>query len=144
MLHLMILRILLGLVVLLSGSLAPVVAQTKSPTAPLPAGKPVDELVITNVNVVDPSTGDVEPHTNVVMRDGVILSVGQWVPAGRGVPRVDGKGLYLIPGLWDGRTHALATPAQERAALPLYVAHGITSIRDVTTTRPLAELLRIY
>lgn len=138
------LRLLLGLAFTLSGLAGPVAAQTKLPTAPLPAGQPTDELVITNVNVVDPSTGDVEPHANVVMRDGVIIAVGEWVPAGRGVPRIDGKGLYLIPGLWDARTHALATAAQERAALPLYVAHGITSIRDVTTTRPLAELLKTY
>jgi hypothetical protein len=32
--------------------------------------------------------------------------------------------------------------ADERVALPLYVAQGITSIRDVTTTRPLNELLQ--
>ncbi|MBD2721034.1 amidohydrolase family protein [Hymenobacter armeniacus] len=105
---------------------------------------PVDELVISNVNVVDVDLGEIEPHRNVVMRDGFIISVGKWVPAGRGVPTVDGTGKYLVPGLWDGHTHALASADDERVALPLYVAHGITSIRDVTTARPLNDLLRTH
>ncbi|MBD2768374.1 amidohydrolase family protein [Hymenobacter sp. BT664] len=104
----------------------------------------VDELVITNVNVVNVDHGEIEPHQNVVMRDGVILSVGKWIPAGRGVPTVDGTGKYLVPGLWDGHTHALTSVEDERVALPLYVAQGITSIRDVTTARPLNDLLRTY
>ncbi|GAB3873508.1 amidohydrolase family protein [Hymenobacter segetis] len=108
------------------------------------APPPVDELVITNVNVVDVDLGEVEPHRNVVLRDGVIFSVGQWVPAGRGVPTLDGTGKYLVPGLWDFHTHALGSAADERVALPLYVAHGITSIRDVSAARPLADLLRTY
>ena len=116
------------------------VAVIPPPIAP----PPVDELVIANVNVVDVDLGEIAPHRNVVLRDGVIISVGQWVPAGRGVPTLDGTGKYLVPGLWDFHTHALASAAEERVALPLYVAHGITSIRDVTTARPLADLLRTY
>ncbi|UOQ96506.1 amidohydrolase family protein [Hymenobacter sp. 5317J-9] len=104
----------------------------------------VDELVIANVSVVNVDLGEIEPNQNVVMRDGAIISVGKWVPAGRGVPTVDGTGKYLVPGLWDGHTHALGSAADERMALPLYVAHGITSIRDVTTARPLNDLLRTY
>ncbi|WP_460609611.1 amidohydrolase family protein [Hymenobacter terrigena] len=105
---------------------------------------PVDELVITNVNVVDVDLGEIEPSRNVVLRDGFIVSVGQWLPAGRGVPTLDGTGKYLIPGLWDFHTHALASAADERLALPLYVAHGITTIRDVSAARPLADLLHTH
>jgi hypothetical protein len=112
------------------------------PPAAMPP--PVDELVITNVNVVDVDLGKIEPHRNVLMRNGSIISVGQWVPVGRAVPTIDGTGKYLVPGLWDGHTHALASADEERVALPLYVAHGVTSIRDVTTGRPLNDLLRTY
>jgi hypothetical protein len=105
---------------------------------------PVDELVIVNVNVVDVDLGEIEPHRNVVLRDGFIVSVGQWLPAGRGVPTLDGTGQYLVPGLWDFHTHALASAADEQLALPLYVAHGITTIRDVSAARPLADLLRTH
>ncbi|MBH8558129.1 amidohydrolase family protein [Hymenobacter negativus] len=111
---------------------------------PVIAPLPVDELVIANVNVVNVDLGEIEPHRNVVLRDGFIVSVGQWVPAGRGVPTLDGTGKYLVPGLWDFHTHALASAAEEQLALPLYVAHGITSIRDVSAARPLADLLRTY
>ena len=138
-------RLFLGL--LLGLSLSGHLAAGQRPVVVIPPvipPPPVDELVITNVNVVDVDLGEIEPHRNVVLRDGFIVSVGQWVPAGRGVPTIDGTDKYLVPGLWDAHTHALVSAADERVALPLYVVHGITSIRDVTSDRPLNDLLRTY
>ncbi len=69
--------------------------QVFSPIAPPAAGV----LVITNVNVVDVETGQIAPDCTVVMRDGTVLWVSQWVPAGRAGPRLDGRGRYFVPGL---------------------------------------------
>jgi hypothetical protein len=99
-----------------------------------------DELVIVNVNVVDLDLEEVRPNHAVVIRDGIIISVGKWVPAGRGIPHLNGKGLYLLPGLWDGRAYALATAATERVALPLYLARGVTSLSETSLARPAAEV----
>ncbi|MCB2379215.1 amidohydrolase family protein [Hymenobacter sp. BT635] len=111
--------------------------RTDKPTTPLPAA---GSLVITNVNIVDVVSERVLEGRTVVILDGCIVSVGTRAPAGRAVQRVDGRGKYLIPGLWDGHTHALATAAEEQVALPLYVAHGITSIRVLNTGRTRADL----
>ncbi len=43
---------------------------------------------------------------------------------------VDGAGGYLIPGLWDMHVH-LRSPAAERIDMPLFVAHGVTGVRDM-------------
>ena len=54
---------------------------------------------------------------------------------------IDGKGKYLIPGLWDMHTHTLR---QERigAFFPLFIANGITGIRDMGMPLENLELLK--
>jgi len=47
---------------------------------------------------------------------------------------VDAKGAYVIPGLWDMHTHAFfgeRTPESRDLILPLFVANGVTGIRDM-------------
>jgi hypothetical protein len=124
----------LGLITQLASAQLPNATPSRSA---LPAA---GSLVISNVNVVDVEGSRILPSRTVVILDGCIVSVGTRAPAGRAVQRIDGQGKYLIPGLWDARTHALATAAEERIALPLYVAQGITSIRSTATQRPLSEL----
>jgi imidazolonepropionase-like amidohydrolase len=53
--------------------------------------------------------------------------------------QVDGKGRYLIPGLWDMHVHFGGGPElieENKALLPLYIAHGITTIRDASGDLP--------
>jgi len=47
---------------------------------------------------------------------------------------VDGRGKYLIPGLWDMHVHTVFgdwLPRDERVVLPLFVANGVTGVRDM-------------
>jgi imidazolonepropionase-like amidohydrolase len=88
------------------------------------------DLALTHANVVDVESGRLLPDHTVLVRGGRIVSVA---PSGqRRVPRrarvVNAAGGYLIPGLWDAHTHM--TFAGERA-LPVYAAHGVTSVRDM-------------
>jgi imidazolonepropionase-like amidohydrolase len=46
----------------------------------------------------------------------------------RGAQVIDGRGRFLIPGLWDSHTHLTMFGD---AALPLFVSQGVTSIRDM-------------
>ncbi|AHJ97536.1 hypothetical protein Hsw_1941 [Hymenobacter swuensis DY53] len=110
-----------------------------APPHPLPAA---GLLVISHVNIVDVVREYVLEDRTVVVRDGCIESVGKQAPTGRAVQRLNGRGLYLVPGLWDSRVCVLDAAADVQA-LPLYVAYGITSIRDQSTGRPRAELLAI-
>ncbi len=41
---------------------------------------------------------------------------------------IDGQGKFLIPGLWDMHAHI---QGNEKAWLPLYIANGVTGIRDM-------------
>ena len=92
------------------------------------ATSPVRLLVITNVNVVDVVAGEILPNRMVVVQDGCITSIGHRAPAGRAVLRLNGRGKYLMPGLWNTHVQAPNTPLQERELLTRLVAGGITSI----------------
>ncbi|WP_180754496.1 amidohydrolase family protein [Hymenobacter sp. DG01] len=96
--------------------------------------QPAYDLVITHANVVDVETGQVRPNQTVAIANGQIRQVTNTSgPALVSRRTVDGTGKYLIPGLWDMHVHfrggdSLITA--NRNLLPLYLAHGITTVRD--------------
>src|SRR5512143_3591696 len=96
---------------------------------------PAQTLTITNATVVDVSTGTLHRATTVVIDGNGITSVApSSAPA---QPRrgrvVDAQGMYVIPGLWDMHTHAYfgwSNDFGDNYVLPLFIANGITGIRD--------------
>jgi len=105
-------------------------AVAKSPTKPVPP-----TLVFTNVNVVNTRNGGIEPGVTVVISKDRIVGVGKvgFVPEGRGIQIINANGKYLIPGLWDMHVHsAFVSPAwDEKVIYPLYIANGVTGVRDM-------------
>jgi len=98
---------------------------------PAAAAQEPPTVAITGVTVVNPADSR-PPATNqtVVIRDGLIGAIG---PSGRtAVPRdaqrIDGRGKFLIPGLWDSHVHFMNTGP---SALALYLAHGVTTVREM-------------
>lgn len=92
-------------------------------------------LIITHATVIDTVTGKTQPNTTVVIDKnritGVIASSKANLKSGR---VIDAKGQYLIPGLWDMHTHVYfdSTAADGTdLVLPLFLANGITGIRDM-------------
>jgi imidazolonepropionase-like amidohydrolase len=98
---------------------------------PAPAGDTADAPVaITRVTVIDVARGRRVPGQTVVVRGARLTAVGPAarvrVPAGARV--IDGRGKFLIPGLWDMHVHFMNTGV---SALPLLVAHGVTGVREM-------------
>ena len=93
-------------------------------------------LVIAHVTVIDVVNGQALPNMNVVVEGERIKQVGLAsegkIPKGAQV--VDGAGKFLIPGLWDMHVHTFfgeQAPAGRDVTLPLFVANGITGVRDM-------------
>lgn len=84
------------------------------------------DILITNVHIVDVEQEAILSNKDVLILDGKIESIkdhsGQF-PAFQ-VKEIDGTGQYLIPGLWDMHVH----PDREEE-LNLYVANGVLGIR---------------
>lgn len=95
-----------------------------------------DQLILTNVNVVDTRTGQVGHNLTVVLKNGRIDSLAKvaLIGSGHDLRVVNGNGKYLIPGLWDMHVHTAggsAKPWDERIVYPLQIANGITGVRDM-------------
>lgn len=86
-------------------------------------------IAIRNVNVVDARDSLPRANQTVVVRGNRIQSVamGSAIPAGARV--IDGRGKYLIPGLWDMHVHT--DVVHGGALLALYVLNGVTGVRDM-------------
>lgn len=93
------------------------------------------DVLVRDVTVIDVVDGKHLPHRDLALRDGRIVAITQSTakpdPDARKV--VDGRGKFAIPGLWDMHVHfggGEELIEENRALLPLYVAHGITAVRD--------------
>lgn len=93
-------------------------------------------LAITNVTVIDVKSPDAskasEADQTVLVSGERITAVGPTssisVPATAII--IDGRGKYLIPGLWDMHVHVLFDGMREQM-MPLFVPNGVTGVRDM-------------
>jgi imidazolonepropionase-like amidohydrolase len=100
------------------------------------AQTPNPPLVILHVTVINPGTSSVEPDRAVTIIGNEIVSVAD---AARFQPAtqarvIDGAHQFLIPGLWDMHVHSAFGdwfPGGRDIILPLFVANGITGVRDM-------------
>jgi len=100
------------------------------------------DVMIRHTTVVDVEHAKTLLDQAVVLRGQDIVAVGvdtDIAKAWQARLTVDGKGRYLIPGLWDMHVHFGGGPElieENKALLPLYVANGITTIRDCSGDLP--------
>jgi hypothetical protein len=113
--------------------------------APRPASSP-EALILTNINVVDTSRGEVNRNMTVVIKGGRITAVARvgLIAQGHHIRVINAHGKYLIPGLWDMHVHSAFVPGtwDERIIYPLYIANGVTGIRDMGGDLDLLEQRR--
>ena len=89
-------------------------------------------IAITNVSVIDVATGAIHPDNTVLVTGNRITYAGPaasaTIPAKATV--IDGRGKFLIPGLWDMHVHAFVHTFSDFAG-PLMIANGVTGARDM-------------
>ncbi len=90
-------------------------------------------LFIQHVAVVDVVAGRVLPDMTVEIRGRTIAAVdsASRIRVTRGARIVDGRGKYLIPGLWDMHVHLSFPTGAAQIFLPLMVANGVLGARDM-------------
>jgi len=119
-------RLLLLLAVLVAATNA--AAQTK-PASPPP-------IAIAHVTLINPATSSVEHDATVIIEGdhiGAVL-IGAMVKMPANTRLIDGHGKFLIPGFWDMHVHTAFGdwfPGGREIILPLFVANGVTGVRDM-------------
>jgi imidazolonepropionase-like amidohydrolase len=103
------------------------VAQSKPAPAP---------IVITHVTIINPGTSSVRVDQDVVIIGDHITAVSdatKFQPS-KNARVIDGTGKFLIPGLWDMHVHSAFGdwfPGGRDIILPLFIANGVTGVRDM-------------
>lgn len=89
------------------------------------------DFAITHVSVVDGRAPTVLADRTVLVRGNRIVAEGpaDGIRVASGTHVIDGRGAFLIPGLWDMHVHTVM-PGGARV-LPLYLANGVTGVRDM-------------
>lgn len=108
------------------------------------------DLIIRDVIVVSSERDEPSSLTNVIVRDGLIVEIGEELsPVNVGIDEVlYGDGRYLMPGLIDGHTHLAEVPGMRsdqeaefsdiakvaRLQIPRsYLYHGFTTVVDLNS-----------
>lgn len=96
------------------------------PAGPQPA--PTRTIAITGVTLIDGTGAAPHPGVTVIVSGNRISDIVAGQPDLSGILEVvDGKGKFLIPGLWDMHTHLAYLGDVTCTTL---VAYGVTSVRD--------------
>lgn len=104
--------------------------------APAFAAPQQGDIMIRHVTIIDVENAQTVSGQAVLLKGGDIVAVGTDASVAkdwRAKQIVEGKDRYLIPGLWDMHVHfggGADLIEENKALLPLYVANGITTIRD--------------
>ncbi len=100
--------------------------------APARAQDTASVVALERVTVVDVERGELRPAQTVLVRGDRIREVGPSasvaVPAG--ATRVDGRGKFVVPGLWDMHVHV---PLDD-SLRAMFVRHGVTGVREMGNT----------
>lgn len=94
----------------------------------IPGANAAEPVVIDNVAVIDVVAGKVIEGRRVTIAGEKIESVeaAKGAPAA-GAKLIEGKGLFLMPGLFDSHVHYVSADTYG----PMCIAHGVTFVRDM-------------
>lgn len=90
-----------------------------------------DDLLIEHARVFDPLDGSIAEDQSLLIRAGRIVAVAGsgTLTASAGATRIDAKGQFAMPGLWDMHVHV-----GDNDGL-LHLAGGVTTVRDLANDR---------
>jgi imidazolonepropionase-like amidohydrolase len=99
-------------------------------------------ILIRGVTIIDCAGDTPRPGMSVLIANGHIQSIR---PVSKlkgpvGAVIIDGRGKYLIPGLWNMHVHLGSYP-DGRRALTDFLAEGVTGVRDMGS--PLDDIVRL-
>ena len=96
-------------------------------------------VALVGATLVDGTGADAVPDATVVVSGGRVVAAGPAasvaVPAG--ARRIDVRGKTIVPGLWDMHTHL-----NQLEWAPVYLAAGVTTVRDMGNEIPFVTALR--
>ncbi len=96
------------------------------------------EIAIINVNIIPMDSERILESQTLIIEHGIITKIGSsaTVKIPKNAQIINGKNRYLIPGLMDMHVHI------EESDLPLFLANGITTVRNLNGDKTHLKLRR--
>ncbi|MBA0083667.1 MAG: amidohydrolase, partial [Acidobacteria bacterium Pan2503] len=95
-------------------------------------------IAFTHVVVIDTANASIQQDMTVFIVGDHIADVGKAaeIKVPKSVQVVDARGKFLIPGLWDMHVHTFRHSPRSTNTwyFPLFIANGVTGVRDMWTT----------
>ena len=100
-------------------------------------------LAISDVTVIDATGAPARPNMTVIITGDSITKIGKTgkVAIPKNAQTIDGRGKFLIPGLWDMHVHTVLEGLPE-TYFPLFIANGVTGVRDMAVDVEVLKQLR--
>jgi hypothetical protein len=89
-------------------------------------------LAVSDVTVIDATGAPAKPNMTVIITGDQITKIAKTgeVAIPKDAQVIDGKGKFLIPGLWDMHVHTVFKSLPE-TYFPMFIANGVTGVRDM-------------
>jgi imidazolonepropionase-like amidohydrolase len=93
------------------------------------------DVLLRNVQILDIESGSIIENKIVVIKDGIIYKIipEEFQDRFLATNAVDADGGFVMPGLWDNHVHfrgGATLIAEYKNLLPLFLYHGVTTVRD--------------
>jgi hypothetical protein len=130
---------LFGLFLVLGTCASIALAQNRSTTAARSVTS--HPIYIAHVTVIDTETGkETQDQTVIISGDRISdLQDSKSAKPPANAKVVEGRGKFLIPGLWDMHVHSVFAERLD-SMFPMFVANGVLGIRDMGSSMPLADI----
>jgi len=99
-------------------------------------------IIIKDITIVDVRNGKLSKNSDVFIEGNKIKAIGNGLKNTAASTIINGKGKYLIPGLWDMHVHALSD-SRYKWLFSLMVANGVTGIREMGNNLPFEQIVQI-
>lgn len=108
-------------------------------------------VAFTNVSIIDVTGGPTKHDMTLVINGNQITALGETALTSKptGALVVDATGKFVIPGLWDMHVHTLSTWTVADSVVdlpdsffPLFVANGVTGVRDMNGSMDVLRRVR--
>jgi hypothetical protein len=104
-----------------------------------------DTIAVSDCTIIDPRSGTSTPHSTIVINGERIAATGRGIRSPKGHSRhsriIRATGKFVIPGLWDMHVHVGEI---EEDWFPLYLANGITGLREMAASQKNAPRQQRY
>lgn len=84
------------------------------------------DILIKHINVIDVNDKNIQYDKTILISKGKIQKISTRSIKAKNAVVINGKGKFLIPGLWDMHVHTV-----DSLYLKLFIINGITGIRDM-------------